>query len=633
MQQRIKAFNNRVPSNIRFLVTIYSFALLLLTLSRVVFYLSYSSLFSDVGFGEWLSGLWFDMVTLALLLLPFIVLILLPFNIHTNRWFRLFSSLLYFIPVLGILAVNFLDVGYFSFTHKRSTSDLFAIVSAGNDIGQLLGSFLRDFWSLLLLFAACFVFLANRYFKWNKRIVSNDNQLLKGIILYVVLIPFFILIGRGGFILKPLASIDATLFTEPQNTALVLNTGFTILKSIGKSDLELPGYFKEKELAALFQAEHQSQPQNLLPGKPNVVVIMLESFGNEWVGRFNGGNSYTPFLDSLLDESWYFEYGFSNGKKSIEAVPTIVASIPTLMDNPFISSNYGNNQIQALPSVLKEAGYSTAFYHGATNGSMRFNSFSKQAGFDSYVGRFEYNNDAHFDKTWGILDEYFNPWSAKQMSKQGEPFMATLFTLSSHHPYFIPEKWRKKLKSGPDPICKSIHYGDVSLKMFFEQAKKEKWYNNTVFVLVADHTPATSSNVYGQRTEMYKIPIAFYSPGGKLPKRREKTIFQQMDIYPTLIDLCNVRTNYFSFGHSYFSKEPREAVAYLEGTYYYSYDKYMLVYSNNEVVNLFDITKRTANPKDVLVEKKALAAKMKKRLQAMIQTYAQDLIYNKMVVK
>ncbi len=617
----------------KFLLVLYGFAMVLLSVSRIFFYFTYSSLFSEVGLGEWIAGAWFDAVTLALLLLPFIILCLLPFNLLVNRWFRLLVALLYFIPVLGILAVNFLDVGYFNFTHKRSTSDLFAIVSAGDDVGQLLGSFFRDFWLLLLLFFLLLLVMVFVFRRISKRIVKKDAKLGKGTLYMILLTCFFVLVGRGGFILKPLSAIDATLFTEPQNSALILNTGFTILKSIGKSDLEEQDFFKEKEVVKYFNPHHTSEPQNLMEGNPNVVVIMLESFGNEWVGKFNNGKSFTPFLDSLLDESWYFEYGFSNGKKSIEAVPTITASLPTLMDNPFISSSYSSNLIQALPQVLKEHGYSTAFYHGATNGSMRFNSFAKQAGFDEYYGRFEYNNDAHFDKTWGILDEFFNPWSAEMMTKQKQPFMATLFTLSSHHPYYIPPRWRRKLKKGPAQICRSIAYGDASLKLFFQQAKKEPWYKNTIFVLVADHTPATNSPIYGQRTEMYKIPIAFYSPSGKLPKKRDKAIFQQMDIYPTVLDLCNIKTNYYAFGHSYFSTEPREAVAFLEGSYYYTWKNLMLVYSNGEAVNLFDITKKTANPKDLLKVKTKELKIMEKRLKALIQVYSHDLIYNKMVVK
>jgi len=633
MRQMISKIKNKVPAHVGSLLGAFAFALLLLTLTRILFFVVHSEVFSNVRFTDWLAGVWFDSATLSLVLLPYIIVTLLPVHYHHFRLIKTVKVILYVVPVLFIVAFNLLDIGYFAFTHKRSTADLFAIVSAGNDVGQLLGSFIRDFWWLILIFIGLAILLI-RYLRKRLKTENTDRiSFTRKAIWFVALLPVFIIIGRGGLVLKPINIIDATLYTEPQNTALVLNSGFTILKSYSGDDLKEVKFYSEKECRKIFNPLRVSKPQHLLPGKPNVVIIMLESFGNEWVGSFNGGNSYTPFLDSLLKESWYFEYGFSNGKKSIEAVPTIVASVPALMDNPLISSSFSNNKIEGLPAVLKKAGYSTAFYHGATNGSMRFNSFTKQVGFDKYIGRFEYNNDAHFDKTWGILDEYFNPWSARQMSKQKQPFMATLFTLSSHHPYYIPPKWRNKLRNGPDPICKSLHYGDVSLKMFFEQAKREPWYENTVFVLVADHTPATKSEVYSQSTEMYRIPIAFYSPSGKLPKRRENAVFQQMDIMPTVIDLANVDTKYFSFGSSYFSNDPREAIAYLEGTYYYTSGKHMLVYSNGKAISLLDITKRTAKPRDDFKRNKEEVERMTRRLRAIIQSYSHTLMFNEMVAK
>ncbi|WP_300663595.1 LTA synthase family protein, partial [Fluviicola sp.] len=458
-------------------------------------------------------------------------------------------------------------------------------------------------------------------------------SLRKELIAFFVIIPLFVLIGRGGMGLRPISSIDATLYTQPENSALVLNSAFTLLKSIGKDDLTEQHYFPEKEADQLFNPVRISEPQHILPDGTNVMIIMLESFGNEWVGKFNHATSFTPFLDSLLDKSWYFEYGISNGKKSIEAVPTISASMPTLMDNPYISSAYCNNQIESLPGILKKHGYSTGFYHGATNGSMRFNSFASQLGYQEYFGRFEYNNDKHFDKTWGILDEYFNPWTARQLTKMKAPFMANLFTLSSHHPYFVPEKWRSVVKKGSHPIAKSIHYGDISLRKFFEQAEKEPWFKKTLFVIVADHTPSSNSELYNQRTEMYRIPIAFYDPSGKLPRKREKAIFQQADIMPTVLDLVNIKTKYYSIGNSYFSKEPREAITYLEGAYYYFRGDKLLVYSNDKIRSLVNFTIRTENPQNLLPSKKEEAEKMAKRLKAIIQRYNHDLIHNQTVVR
>ena len=631
----LKKLRHALPITLQSLLLRIGLLLLLMTITRIVFYFFNLDSFAHVSFTDWLAGIWFDLSTIGLVLMPFIIFSLLPEKWQHNWIIRILQAITFFIPTLLIVALNLMDTAYYNFTLKRSTADLFAIVSAGNDIGQLLGSFFADYWMLILIFIVG-TWLLVRYYKRTgirKLERTNSPSLRNELIAFFILVPLFVLIGRGGFGLRPISSIDATLYTQPENSALVLNSAFTLLKSIGKDDLVEQNYYSEKELDKLFNPKRTSHPQHILPDGTNVMIIMLESFGNEWVGQFNNSVSYTPFLDSLLTESWYFEYGISNGKKSIEAVPTISASIPTLMDNPYISSAYCNNQVQSLPNILSKNGYSTAFYHGATNGSMRFNSFASQLGYKEYIGRFEYNNDKHFDKTWGILDEYFNPWTARQLTKMKAPFMANLFTLSSHHPYFVPEEWRSVVKKGPHPICKSIHYGDISLRKFFEQAAKEPWFNKTLFVIVADHTPSSNSEIYNQRTEMYRIPIAFYDPSGKLPRKREKTIFQQIDIMPTVLDLVNIKTNYYSFGNSYFSKEPREAVTYLEGSYYYFQNNKLLVYSNDAIKSLFDFTIRTKNPKDLLPAKKAEAQKMARRLKAIIQRYNHDLIHNQTIVR
>lgn len=608
--------------------------ILLLTVTRIIFYVNNSGSFQHVYFTDWLSGIWFDCITIALIFLPFIVLSLLPVPFRENRWYRLLQKLTFHIPLLLAIALNLMDTEYFNFTQKRSTADLFAIISAGNDVGQLLTTFIKDFWFLIVCFIVLWIASEWLYRKTvPKRFAATpyERSWKKESLAFLVLLPLTVFIGRGGLSLKPVSAIDATLYTEPQNTALVLNTAFTIVKSYGKDDLTEKKYMSLKAEKKLFDPIRKTRPQGLLPDKTNVMVIMLESFGNEWVGAFNDSTSYTPFLDSLIGESWVFEYGFSNGKKSIEAVPAITAGIPSLMDNPYISSAYSNNTIRTLPGILKENGYSTAFYHGATNGSMRFNSFAKQAGFDAYFGRFEYGNDKHSDKTWGILDEYFEPWTARQLTKLKTPFFATLFTLSSHHPYYVPKKWHGKLRTGREPIARSIHYGDVSLGLFFKEAKKQPWYNNTIFVLVADHTPSTTSTFYSERTQMYRIPILFFDPQGRLPKKRENAIFQHIDIMPTVFDLVNIETEYYSIGQSFFAPTPREAVTYLEGSYCYFRGEYMLIYSGDKPRSLKYFTK--GKTWKTLPVNGATGRKMTARLEAIIQRYNRDLIHNQTRVR
>lgn len=628
-----KKLSNSIPATIKSLFARLGIVLILMTLTRLIFYFFNSDSFNHVVLADWFAGVWFDAATICFLFIPFITLCFFPENWQKHWSLRFLKGIAFFAPAIAIIALNLLDTAYYNFTLKRSTADIFVIVSAGNDVGQLLTSFLADYWFLLLMFLLSVYGIYLLYKRTgNGRFSRTSKTGFARQSLYLLLvIPMIVVVGRGGLVLKPISAVDASLYTKPENTALVLNSAFTIMKSIGMDDLEEKHYFTPAELDKLYNPIRKTQPQHILPDKTNVMIIMLESFGDEWVGKFNGGKSYTPFLDSLLDECWYFEYGISNGKKSIEAVPTISASIPTLMDNPFISSAYSNNQIEALPAILRKNGYETAFFHGATNGSMRFNSFAVQLGYEHYFGRYEYNNDEHFDQTWGILDEYFNPWTARQLSKLKQPFMANLFTLSSHHPYFVPKEWRSKVRKGPHPICKSIHYGDISLAKFFEQAQKEPWYKNTLFILVADHTPSTNSNYYSLRTQMYRIPIAFFDPSGKLPRRRENAIFQQADIMPTVLDLVNIRTNYFSIGNSFYSNNPREGVSYLEGVYTYYYQNRMLLFSNDKARSLVDFTLKSKNPPNLLKQEPEMALKMEQRLKAIIQRYNYDLIHNQTV--
>lgn len=601
--------------------------LLCFQLTRLVFLFANWSNFNHVVFSDFLASIWLDFITISLLAFPFIFFSLIPFRFREHSWYQIFLKILFHIFNSIFIALNLIDVVYFSYTQKRSTADLFAIVGGGDDFAQQIGSFFKDFWLLLVAFSA-FMLLSI----WlNKKIkkISTPFSFIREFLVFLFALAFFILIGRGGFQLKPIGPIDASTFTRVENSALILNTPFTMVKSFNLASLEEKNYFDLKTELKYFNPIQHSNPQNLFKEKPNVVIIILESFGNEWVGAAGAEKSFTPFLDSLAEESLYFKNGIANGKKSIEAVPSIVSSIPSLLDNPYISSKYGTNKINSLATILSNQSYETAFFHGATNGSMRFDAFASQAGFDHYFGRKEYNNDEHFDKTWGILDEYFNPWVAKKCSDFKKPFFACLFTLSSHHPYFIPKHMRGKLRKGPQEICQSIHYGDYSLKKFFTEAKKQTWYNNTIFVICADHTSSTNSEIYNQRTEMYKIPILFFTPNKNIEAKKESVVFQQIDILPTLLDLLNLNSEYYAFGKSYYDKSRNEeAITYIEGTYHYFTSKHMMTFSNDKVRNFYNIQILQKDTPDSLKYYNSKVKIYENRLKAIIQRYHRDLIMN-----
>lgn len=627
---KLKLFPNYVSQ----LLMRLGITLLMMTIVRIIFFIANYNAFSGVVYTDFLAGIWVDAITIGIWFIPFYGFSLIPNPWRQKKWYQVVLKSIFHIINTGLLVFNLIDVEYFKFTSKRSTSDLFTIVGAGQDFSQLIGTFAVDFWWLILIFILLILasnWLYNKTYLPKEPTVFSRINWFKEISFFVIGSAFLFVIGRGGFGYRPADMMTAATFTEAQNTPLVLNTGLSIIKTLGKEPLKLADYY-EADSDKIYDPVKTGNGQYAVGDQPNVCIIILESFGDEWLGKKMSG-PYTPFLDSLIDESLYFSNAFANGRKSIEALPAIMGSIPTLLDNPYISSHYGTNQIKALPKLLGDQGYSSAFYHGATNGSMKFDEFANLAGFQNYIGRYEYNNEAHADDTWGILDEYFNPWTAQNISTTlTEPFIAGLFTLSSHHPYFIPEEHQDKFPESEHDIARSIAYGDWSLSLFFEEAKKQDWYNNTIFVLCADHTPAGTEERYTNRIGMYQIPIVIFDPQKRLPIKEETEIFSHVDIMPTLLDITGYKGEYYAYGGSYFdTTENNWAVNYISGTYHYFKDDYLLNFNGRKPLKLFNYKHDFMSYHDSLKKHPERVEQMTDELKGIIQRYNYDMINNQMI--
>ncbi len=533
--------------------------LVIMEFYRVLLLVSNTKSFKHFGFYEHLIGMWFDIITIALFFLPFIVISLLPLNAKLARFRKIFLLVIFISTALTVFFFNAWDVAYFSYTEKRTSYDYLIYMLNNPETGSLAGDFILEFWWLLLFFIMSFVAMIFFYIKLkqpetNVKSIKSWASLLIGIAITIV-------IGRGGFQLKPVGIIEATNYCTLENSPAVLNSAFTIIKTFDFVGVDEKNYFQEKEANKIFNPIQKAHPQYLLNNSTNVVFILFESFGTMYCGPASP-ESYTPFLDSVLNESMYFDAGIANARTSMDAIPTVVSSIPTWMNESFILSSYSSNQFQGIPSILHEKGYESAFFHGATNGSMRFDAFASAAGFDKYFGRTEYNNDKHFDGNWGIEDHHFMSWSIDRMNEMKKPFFSMIFTLSSHHPYTIPKEYKNKVKKGPDPLCATISYVDFAFEKFWKKAQKQPWFENTLFIFCADHVGPTNRSDRTSLEWTYRIPIAFYHPGGKLPKIKSGTQFQQVDILPTVLDLLNVQTNFFATGTSYFNKRKYPKIAY-----------------------------------------------------------------------
>lgn len=626
-EMQIKSRNTRIRIGILLLLI----PLVTMSLIRVVFYGMNSSYFQDVSGIEFLYGMWFDLVTIGLFALPFYILYFFP--IRWNKGLKISSSIAYFITYLMLIIPSMIDLEYFKYTGKRSTGDILSVFSNMEETIALIQTFFVDFWYYLPFLIALFYF-GIRYL--NRLLTKvgdpySSRSGLKRVIVWLSTAALMVIIGRGGFGFKPVTVIDIAKYTSISNVALVNNTTFSIVKTIGKSELSDLDYFSSiAETENYFNPITETHPAKLFKGKPNVVVIILESFGKEFIGYYSGQKTYTPFLDSLLEQSLTFEHAFANGKKSIEALPSIFGSIPSLMETPYIVSSYGANGIDGLPEILSKYGYHTAFFHGATNGSMRFDTFSQLLGFTEYYGRSEYGNEAHADPTWGILDEYFNPWVAKKLSAFKEPFISGLFTLSSHHPFYIPEHQKDKVIKGKQPVATSISYADLSLRMFFEEAKKYKYFNNTVFIIMADHTPASETPYYNQRDQIFQIPFAIYTPNGAIKPERSMKNVQQLDVLPTVLELANIKRKTYTFGQSIFNTDDRFGIAYLSNAYYLWNNNRILEFANGKARNLFDLE---PNMHEESMTSLPTQDELVTKLKAMLQRYNADLIKNQTIVQ
>ena len=542
---------------------------------------------------------------------------------------------MFLIAGVFMLLLNCIDFGLFRFAGKRATADLLSIMSFGEDFNNTVPSMLKDFWYLTLVwFVLIFllVFMYNRislYEKTNHSRVKSP-QPVRVAIVHLFFLALIFIGFRGGIQYKPINILSAAKYGTGQFSSLVLNSPFTFLKTFGKRSLTEVSYFSPEELNKIYPTLKAKRDSSAFRAE-NVIVIILESIGNEYIGKFNNGKGYTPFLDSLMDVSLVFPHSFANGKRSIEGIPAVLAGMPSLMPEPFITSAYAGNTFQSIASLLKEKKYSTSFYHGGTNGTMGFDNFSRSAGFDLYFGRKEYGQDKDYDGTWGIYDEPFLLRMARNLNTVKKPFFSAVFTLSSHHPYSIPPELENKFSVGTLPIHKSVEYTDYSLRSFFDYASKQDWYQNTLFVITADHTAVSEKSYYQSRLGMYAIPQIFFKPDGSLKGINEK-VTQQTDILPSIMDYLHYDQPYFAFGNSVFNNnETGCAVNFINDTYQYIEGNYTLILDTLQGNSLFNYSKDKLLKSNVIGVDSIRANLMERKLEAIIQQYNSSLINNKMI--
>ena len=546
-------------------------------------------------------GTAFDTTAILYVNSLFILLSLLPLIINTKRNYQKFLFYLYFITNGIAYGMNFGDFIYYRFSQARLTTAALNVAKHEDNIGKVFMVSVLEHPFVIFWFAVLMIFWIFLYKKVKVEEQKPEKKWKYFVfsVLNLCIVAALVVGGiRGDFkhSTRPINLVDANRHVKnPLQANVVLNSVFSFFRTMNTNNFKEVHFVNEEFIEKNIQP-YKIYPRENAEPKPNIVIFILESFGKEYSGAFNKNTkiknfvSYTPFFDSLATQSLIATNAFANGRQSIHGMSSVLAGIPSLKD-AFTSSPYSNQKIQSIVSVSNEMGYDTSFFHGAPNGSMGFLGFGNILGFKHYYGKTEFNNDTDFDGMWGIWDEPFFQYFAKTLNTKKSPFMATMFSASSHHPFKIPEKYQGKFKNGPLEIHEPIGYTDFALKKFFETAKKMSWYQNTIFVVVADHTNQIAYPEYEKAMNRFAIPILFYSPNPKYQLKGEITEpAQQMDIYPTLADLMGYNKKIRSWGRSLVSAKKEDyLIVNSSGVEQFMIGNYIYLFDGKDFTGIYDI--------------------------------------------
>lgn len=636
-------------------------------LCRVVYVWENWSLFAmgwdALNFADLLRGsLRFDSSAIFYTNTIYLALMLLPCLPKERNWWHTMTKWVYMVINSLVVVVNLCDAVYSQYTGRRTTSTFFNEFGNEGNIGTILFTEILNHWYLVLIGAVLIALMWVIYTKpvvadGQRRHISLWRYYVTQSIAFLLLFPIAIIAIRGGATraVRPITISTANQYVnQPHEAAIVLNTPFSMIRTIGKATFVDPGYFDNETLERLYTPMHELLPPcdtDTLSGRfkgKNVVVLIVESFAREYIGYYHNGSfagtcpgitdykGYTPFFDSLMAHSLTWEQTYANGRKSIDGMPSILSSIPMFIE-PFFTTCYSTNRIGGIAAELDKVGYTSAFFHGAENGSMGFQAFARTTGFKNYYGRTEYDADPRFggekdfDGAWAIWDEPFLQFYVETMNEMQEPFVTSMFTASSHHPYNIPEQYRGIYPEESNPIYKCIRYTDNALRQFFKTASQQPWFKNTLFVITNDHTNLTSFDYYRTPQGTMCGTIVFYDPSGILPTGVMSGIAQQIDIMPTLMSLLGIESGYVAFGRNLLSgtDERGWTVNYGNGIYQYLENDTLIQFDGQQVVNVFDMRAdpMMRHPIEQYPQKHEI------RLKAIIQQYMSRMIHDKLTVE
>ncbi len=552
----------RILRILYYVTSIHLFGLLMMGAARLILFLTTQhESGSEISYSvqAFVRGLWIDN-TLAcyITILPLIFLLIVGLSTRFEKRMFHVTGVYFAICYLPVLLIAVADIPYYHYFHQTIDSSIFAWTEDTSVIMSMIINE-KSYWAYMGL-ALIFPLLFGIYCWYRSRIATRKIQAYpvqpgsgwKWMLMGLVAVALCVIGIRGRFDKRPLQVNDATFckdaFLNQLGVTPALNLLFSTMESFAEEKKKLQwldeatfnrnciNYFGESDDPDISPIYKKIQASDSTARKKNVVIIFMESMLPEYLSRFGQKQSLTPFLDSLYMQSLSFTNCYSTGKRTNTGLMGTLYSFPSLFARHTFRSTT-TKRYSGLPTVLQENGYETMFFMPHRRDFDDLHRFLPINGFQDIYSEEDYPKE-EVTSCWGVPDGFLYQYGLATIHEKAQsdrPFFAVLLSVSNHPPYVIPANFKPRTS---DPRTQIVEYADQSLKDFFQAARKEPWFDNTLFVLVGDHGHATASNECELPQSFNHVPLLIYGTGIQ-PEEKTSQV-NQIDIQPMVLDLLNI---------------------------------------------------------------------------------------------
>lgn len=549
--------------NLRYLKPIFSFFLIglsITTISRILlFFVFKERVVENPNYGQlFLIGLRFDIILMSYIaFLPAVLISLLPDSIlkHFKKFFNFYF--IFFLFLFLLMELSTLDfINQYDTRPNRLFLDY--LIYPKEVVGTLFKSYLPSLIITTILLGIALFFA----FKHGKKIFYPIESAYKTKLILFPVVAFFLFFGARGSLTskRPINASNAIFCSDQMTNSLGLNSLYTVAFAAYsmKNEGDVKKYGKMDELEAYTRVKKYMDVSQFIPGevpflhlqkpdapqpKYNVVIFLQESLGAEYVGCLNG-LPLTPELDKLSKEGLLFTNLYCTGTRSVRGIEQVTAGFLPNPSESIVKLGGSQQGFFTLADAFGRQNYDTSFIYGGMANFDNMASFFNGNGFKNIIDETDFDKDGKkyaMKGTWGYCDEDLAVKANEYYKNLGnKPFFSLMFSTSNHEPFEFPDGRIQLYEQPKNTVHNAMKYADFSIGKFFELAKKEAYFKNTIFVVIADHNTRT----YGKNL----VPVnKFHIPALIIAPNVEKGITydnlaSQMDIPSTVLALSGITT-------------------------------------------------------------------------------------------